>query len=188
MPEPGTDPFDTPTTVASTDGVDLAVYDLGGEGPDLLFVHATGFCAGVWGPLAGHLDGFRRAALDVRGHGRSTVPTEVEWRDGLDWHGAAADVLVAVDVLGLDRPVGVGHSMWGAALLLAEQARPGTFRALWLYEPVVFPPATFPEDRPNPMSEAALRRRPGFDSAGAARANFGSKPPFDELHPDALAA
>ena len=28
---------------SSSDGVELAIHDLGGEGPPLLFVHATGF-------------------------------------------------------------------------------------------------------------------------------------------------
>jgi pimeloyl-ACP methyl ester carboxylesterase len=178
-----TDPFERPRTVRSSDDVALAVYDLGGDGPDLLFVHATGFCAGVWGPLAERLDGFRRVAVDVRGHGRSTVPT-----GDLAWRGAADDVLATVDACGLDRPFGVGHSMGGAALLLAEQARPGTFDGLWIYEPVVFPPGTFPADGPNPMSEAARRRRPDFDSAAAAVANFSAKAPLDELDPDCLDA
>ena len=33
------------TYVSSTEGVEVAVHDFGGEGPTLLLCHATGFCA-----------------------------------------------------------------------------------------------------------------------------------------------
>ena len=49
--EPGRDRCTTP------DGVGIAVYDFGGHGPDLLLVHATGFCAEPFGPLARALGG-----------------------------------------------------------------------------------------------------------------------------------
>lgn len=173
-----------PRTVGSTDGVEVATYDLGGHGADVLLVHATGFCAGVWLPLAEHLDGTRRGALDVRGHGRSTTPPI-----GMDWHGTAQDVLVTVDALGMQRPFGVGHSMGGASLLLAEQARPGTFSGLWIFEPIVFPAATAaPDSGANPLAEGARRRRERFPSMEEAYENFAAKPPMSALHHDALAA
>jgi pimeloyl-ACP methyl ester carboxylesterase len=172
-----------PAMIGSADGTPIATYDLGGDGDDLLLVHATGFCAGVWLPLAAHLDGHRCAALDVRGHGRSGTPTA-----GMDWHGTAADVLATVDALGLDRPFGVGHSMGGASLVLAEQARPGTFRGLWLFEPIIFPTELAASADDNPLVAGARRRRADFDSAAAAYANFAAKPPFDALDPQALAA
>ena len=177
---------DRPTaTIPSTDGVALALHDLGGAGEPILLAHATGFHGRVWGPLAARLSGVHAWAPDLRGHGDSTAPDGAAF----DWEGFADDVLAVVDHLGLHGGVAVGHSKGGASLLLAEQRRPGTFRALYCYEPVVFPPVD--EELltgPNPLAEGALRRRTTFPSYEAAIANFAAKPPLDVLHPDALTA
>jgi pimeloyl-ACP methyl ester carboxylesterase len=175
-----------PIEVPSSDGVNLATYDLGGGGRDCLLAHANGFCAAVFAPLARELEGWHCVALDARAHGRSSPP------DGdMAWEGHRDDVLSAVDAFSLEAPIGVGHSMGGAALLLAEQARPGTFAALWLFEPIVFPPMPGTGDDSsgsNPLTEGALRRRDTFDSPQAAYDNFRSKPPLNELAEECLAA
>ena len=111
------------------------MYDFGGRGADLILVHATGFCAEVFVPLArglGHR--FHCWGLDLRAHGRSDRPADGDFA----WSGFCTDVLTAIDHLGLSRPIGFGHSCGGAAILLAEQARPGTFASLYCFEPVVF--------------------------------------------------
>ena len=184
-----------PSAVTSPDGTSVAIYDLpadpapgGGTTDDdatgdLIFVHATGFCAGVWLPVMSRFGSHRRGALDVRGHGRSAIPDA-----GMRWSGTADDVLATVDALGLERPFGIGHSMGGASLILAEQARPGTFRGLWIFEPIIFPKALSEAGGDNPLVAGARRRRPDFDSAAAAYENFSSKPPLSVLDPQALAA
>jgi len=179
------DGFDRPRFVTSTDGLRLALYDLGGTGPDMLLVHATGFCAGVWEPVARRLRGFHVTAVDLRGHGRSEAPP-LDRGPGMSWEGTGRDVLSAVDELRLDHPIGVGHSMGGASLLIAELARPGTLRGYWAFEPIVFPREF--SDGPNPLADGARRRREAFPSAEVAFANYAAKPPFDVLDPDGLAA
>lgn len=200
-----------PTSVApSTDGVDVVVHHLtvtaakpggrersSGTGPTVLAAHATGFCGPVWTPFAGHLAtaiGATVVAPDLRGHGRTVLPAGVT----LDWDGFADDVLATVDALastagasttGAGDIVGVGHSKGGAALLRAEARRPGTFAALWCFEPVVFPPE-YARGRfeDNPLAAGALRRRDVFASRAEAEANFAAKPPMADFDPRVLAA
>lgn len=173
--------------VPTPDGPVLAVHKLGGTGRPALLCHATGFHGAVWEPLATALDGMERWAIDFRAHGDSTVPPG----DPLDWDRFRVDVLAVMDDLAL-RPgatVGIGHSMGGAALLLAEQARPGTFAGLWLYEPIAPPPGFFPSaEGGNRLAEGAARRRPSFPSRSDALAHYASKPPLDVLRADALHA
>jgi pimeloyl-ACP methyl ester carboxylesterase len=170
--------------VPSTDGVTLALIDLGGDGSPLLFCHPTGFHGMIWAPLAAHLaDVAHSWALDFRGHGDSTVPASMDF----GWERMVDDVLAVIDHLGMTDVKAVGHSMGGTALLMAELRRPGTLAGVWLYEPIVFPrfegvPAS------NPMAAAARRRRPWFPNREAAYANFAAKPPLDSLDPDALRA
>ncbi len=172
--------------VPSTDDVELEVHDLGGDGPPLLLCHATGFHGLVWRPLAERLrDRFSVWSLDFRGHGLSSAPDPAR---GFAWEGFGDDVLAVVDHLGLERPSAVGHSKGGAALLLAEAARPGTFAALWCYEPVVFPPGSRSTDGENPLVAGAARRRATFPSRQAAIDNYAAKPPLQVLHRAALAA
>jgi pimeloyl-ACP methyl ester carboxylesterase len=172
-------------TIASTDNIALAVHGPFGHGPDVLFAHASGFHGLVWAPLATRLhDRFRCWSLDFRGHGLSFAPRDYAF----DWHAFGQDVHAVVGGLRLDRPIGVGHSKGGAALLMAELTRPGTFRALYLYEPIVIPPEMATWDGPNPMADAARRRRSSFASRDEAYANYAAKPPLSVLHPDALRA
>lgn len=166
----------------SSDGFDVAAWDLGGDGPPIVMAHATGFHGLVWRPMADALRDFHCYSFDERGHGDSTRPPDHEY----DWTGFADDALATVDGFELDHPFGVGHSAGGAALLMAEAFRPGTFRALYAWEPVVMPFDTPPGPSDNPLSAGALRRREVFSSRDVAYENFSSKPPFSALDPKAL--
>lgn len=173
------------TTVAP-DGVAVAYTDHGGNGPDLLLAHATGFCAGVWRPMLDALQQrYRVVSFDERGHGSSEPAPNGEYH----WEGFATDALAVIDAVGLVRPFGVGHSCGGALLLLAELRRPGTFSAIWAYEPIVFPidePMTAPTETGNMLSAGARRRRAVFASRDEARENYSAKPPLAWLDPRVL--
>ena len=177
--------------VTTPDGNQVAVHDLGGTGPTLLLAHATGFHAHVWEPVAALLaPRFHCVAFDERGHGDSEPAPNGDY----DWHGFATDALAVIDGLGLAATgpiLAAGHSCGGALLLLAEQRRPGTFRALWTYEPVMIPAeglSTLPVPGENPLAAGARKRRPTFASKEAAFDNYAGKPPFSILDPAALRA
>lgn len=165
--------------IRSADGFDLAMYDLGGKGQDVVFVHATGMHGLVWRHLAQALDGYVHCvSLDLRGHGDSGVPSGTDFA----WSSLAHDIEAVIDDLGLERPVGVGHSSGATTLLLAEEQRPGTFGRLYCYEPVIVPAdPPLGRDPTNWLASSARRRREVFNSREEAYALYASKPPFSRM-------
>lgn len=150
------------TSFAVADGVHIRIHHLGGSGPPLLCMHATGFHGRVWEPFVPRLrEHFSIVALDQRGHGDSDKPDS-----GYDWVRFGEDVLTVVDHLGLDAPAGIGHSAGATALVIAETERPGTFSRLVLMDPTAVPPEfrTVVRDGENPMSEQARKRRAVWNS------------------------
>jgi pimeloyl-ACP methyl ester carboxylesterase len=174
------------TFVTTADGVEVATHDLGGTGPPLVMAHAAGLHGLVLGSLATHLgQSFHCVAFDARGHGDSALPADRTF----DWYGLAADVLAVVGGLALDKPFGFGHSSGGTALLLAEQARPGTFAALYCFEPVIVPAdPPLGRDDDSVLAGRARHRRTTFASRDEACRHYASKPPLNRVVPAVLRA
>ena len=123
-------------TVPSTEGVQVAVHDYGGDGPPIIFCHATGFHGRYWDCVCSSLiENFRCISLDFRGHGNTVTPDGTSMK----WSGMAEDLLSVIDHFRFKEIFGVGHSMGGASLLLAEKQRREAFKSLWLFEPIVIP-------------------------------------------------
>ena len=174
-------------SLPSSDGVQLALHDFGGAGPPLLIAHATGFHAHCYVPVARELSAaYRCHAVDVRGHGESTVPEH--WQ--VDWSRFGDDVVAAARHVrdGTGEPiVGVGHSMGGAALLMAACREPELFTSLVLFEPIAFPSGDQRIDIHSvPIVQSALRRRRRFASVDDAHDNFRGKAPLSLMTPEVL--
>lgn len=175
--------------VTGSGGVDLAVHHLGGDGPPVMLVHATGFHGLCWDPLAAALTPqFEVWAIDQRGHGASGKSPDGRYDD---WDAFAADLLAAVDAIGGSGWRAAGWSLGGGVSLLAEARRPGTFSAICCYEPVVVPPGMFaetgsPTQSGNSLAVLARKRRPVFPNRLAALENYRSKPPFSHFTDEAL--
>ena len=171
--------------IRTPDGVDLSVRDFGGGGQPVLFAHATGFCGALFEPLIARMPAhFHCVAVDLRGHGDSTPPPDLDF----DWRGFATDVLTAIDTLGLEAPFTVGHSCGAAAAFLAEQRRPGTIARMYAYEPAMAFREGIDVPGPNPLSEGARRRRATFASRDELVAYLQSKPLFAKFDPAVLDA
>jgi len=97
----------TDNLVRSPDGVELAVRDHGGVGPDVLFLHGRSRTLADWPPVLAYLDGIRAVSIDQRWHGRSGVGGSVSI-DAL-----IGDIDSVIRALALQRPLLVGHSMGG---------------------------------------------------------------------------
>ncbi|MBL4647277.1 MAG: alpha/beta hydrolase [Rhizobiales bacterium] len=102
------------STVTGGNGVNLHVREWGKKnGKPILFVHGwsqhhLAFHRQVESDLANE---FRLVAFDLRGHGMSDAPTEVEaYADGDLW---AADIAAIIEQLGLVNPLLVGWSFGG---------------------------------------------------------------------------
>jgi len=170
--------------VDSSDGVSIAVHDLGGAGPPLIVAHATGFCGRAYEPFAAALADLRHVwAFDFRGHGDSTSPANGRF----DWGGSADDLLAVIDAIA-DGPVDlVGHSMGGGAAALAEQRRPGCLRSAYLFEPIIVPAGPDEMLGGNFMAQTAAKRRDTFPSFADALLRYAAKTPLAHLNAGALA-
>ena len=111
--------------------------DWSGQGPLLHIAHATGYCAGVYTPLAERLTpALQVFGLDDRGHGKTAVPADP--RKLKDWNVFRDDLAAFVRTLG-SPIVALGHSRGGTVSLLLAAQYPDLVRALILIDPTILP-------------------------------------------------
>jgi pimeloyl-ACP methyl ester carboxylesterase len=149
----------------NVDGVNIYVADWGGDGPDLLLIHANGFLGRLYRLLfAQWVKHYHVRSMDWRGQGDSDKPP----LDQCSWPAMFSDVERVADQLGLAHFHGVGHSGGAAMLAFYAATHPGRVKSLALMEPV-----TMPHEPPflerlsatnHPLVERTLRRRAVWDS------------------------
>ncbi len=163
----------------TANGVGLAYFDWPGEGPPLLFFHATSFHARCWDEVIRSLPGRRAIAVDMRGHGRSDRPDPP-----YGWDRYGEDVTDLARQLNLDGAVGVGHSMGGHSLTYAAGREPQRFAGLLLVDPTIAPPEAYADRRGQAPPgtggnlEYIERRRDEWASWEAMVERFGDRFPF----------
>lgn len=170
-------------------GGEMAYLDFGPHDRpvDLVFSHANGFNARTYrsllAPLAGSL---RILAIDLRGHGASTLPADPAQHGG--WHMFRDDLLAFLEAVA-DGPVALaGHSMGGTSSLLAAAAAPDRVRALGLIDPVIFDAAIRSEGTgESPLVRGARRRRATFPSKAEAFEAYVGRGAFRTWRPEQLA-
>jgi pimeloyl-ACP methyl ester carboxylesterase len=170
-------------------GVRLAVTDHAPGRTDLrplVLAHATGFCGGVWKPIAAVLAGrYRVISFDQRGHGDSDKPP-----DDYAWQNFVADLAALLERLELRDVVAVGHSKGGAAVAGAVAEFPGRISRAVLLDPVLVPRLPSGQDRPssNALAEGARRRRMVWSSRAEMLESFAVRMPFAAWRRDVLEA
>ena len=94
--------------------LNMHYLDWGGTGQPLIALHGAASSCHWYDLVIPHLDGdIRVIALDQRAHGKTDQPST-----GYDWRTLAGDVVGAMDELGIEKAVVMGHS-WGASTALA---------------------------------------------------------------------
>jgi pimeloyl-ACP methyl ester carboxylesterase len=166
------------------------VYDYapGSTHGSVLFSHATGFHGRCFNSTAALLaDSAHCYSFDYRGYGDATLPHD--WK--VTWGGYGDDAQVVAQLVARESgpSIAFGHSMGGAALVMAALREPELFRALVLFEPIIFPPMIRESGKagePSPLSQGARKRRATFASFEEAIANYSAKPPLNVFTPEVL--
>jgi pimeloyl-ACP methyl ester carboxylesterase len=116
---------------ADLDGLRLHYERTGSGEPELLFVH--GWCCDLtaFGPQFEHFRSTHAVtSLDLRGCGQSDAP-----EDGYAIEDLADDLAQFCEVVGIEKPVVVGHSLGGMIAVDLGARYPGLPRALVLVDP-----------------------------------------------------
>lgn len=161
--------------------------------PPLLFCHATGFCASAYKQMLGFLsDRFDIYALDMRGHGRTSLPADP--RRLKSWRVYAQDIARFLDAKKSDPWTLAGHSMGGVTATLAARGRTDV-AALKLVEPVAMPrwltllaatPLWPLTSRRWPLVQGAAKRRSTWSARSEVVASYRRKPLFRDWSAGAL--
>ncbi|KAF9375980.1 hypothetical protein CPB97_011123 [Podila verticillata] len=160
--------------------------------PPMVITHANGFHKELWEPVLARLDPRwappEMYAIDCRNQGDSAILNKDALEDTFEWITYAKDVLSTVDALGLEKPLGMGHSFGANAIIMAEILRPGTFSAIIAIDPTMFPSQVNlkgPHDG-HPLAQLALKRRDRWKSRDEAKRKLLEKKLFASWHPEVL--
>ena len=113
--------------VSRANGIDIW-YEVAGDGPAMVLIHANPFDHDLWLYQRAHLSTwFKVIAVDLRGYGRSTKMTQPFTLTDL-----CDDVVGVMDDLGVARAVCMGCSVGSGIAILLGLDRPDLFDALIL--------------------------------------------------------
>ena len=170
------------------DGGELAGVEFGDPVKDFaaLFIHATGFNGMTYQSILAPLGlRARTAAVDLRGHGRSTMPAKTNFAS---WRHHRDDIIRWIEKHAPKGLVLAGHSMGGCVALMVAGKRPDLVKGLILVDPVILSPNVYRWNhlipfskilmRRHAMSKAAARRRADFTSVDEARTSYKGRGAF----------
>ncbi len=157
-----------------------------GEGPALIFLHATGFLPWLWHPIARELtDNYRVLAPYFCDH-RESEPEE----GGLLWYTLAEDLRAFCETLRISDPFLVGHSMGGTVMTLAG-ATGADFspERMILIEPIYLPEFVYDIEisvEHHPLAAKSIKRKHLWESEEDLREYLQNKKLFENWDPEML--
>lgn len=138
----------------------------------LVFLNANGFNAYAYRSVLAPL-GVHAVAIDLRGHGKTSLPTDVEALT--NWHIFRDDITAFFDRY-MDRPVVLaGHSYGAVTAILCAKALEGRLSGYVGFDPVIMPSFMRVGSRFRMFREALKKRLPIAAGAGRRRAVFESQ-------------
>ena len=169
--------------------------DFGGDGPNLLFLHANGYPPACYRPFLERLAKSNHVtAMLQRPLWENSRPEDL-----CDWTLLSDDLLRYLDENASRAPtVVIGHSMGGIAALRAALRQPQRFQRLILLDPVLLPPSFIAiwnialvfkfAHLLHPHIKSALNRRREFDNLDPLFKRYRKIPTFKYMDDAALRA
>jgi len=160
--------------------------------PPALLMHATGFLAALWQPVAEALaPHYRVLAYDARGHGDSDKPVLSEAEgppSGYHWQVFLDDLRGFLDAMALEHVFVIAHSASSVAALHLAANEPRFVSRLVAIEPILFPPdaASQRDERGSGLAEGARRRRMVWPSRDDLYRTYRQRPAFAKWRDDVL--
>jgi pimeloyl-ACP methyl ester carboxylesterase len=166
-------------------------FDLGGTGQSLHFLHANGYPPGCYKPFLDRLQTqYHVFGMLLRPLWASADPNDIQ-----DWSPFSEDLLEFLAHTN-SSVIGVGHSIGAVVTLRAALRDPGKFRALILFDPVLFLPSRLLlwnvvreiglGHRVHPKIPGASRRRRTFDNLDLVFRGYRSREVFRYMSDESL--
>jgi pimeloyl-ACP methyl ester carboxylesterase len=165
-------------------------FDFGGSGLPLHFLHANGYPPACYKSLLELLKNeFHVFGMLLRPLWDETRPEEID-----DWYAFSEDLRVFLSTCSAEPVIGVGHSIGAIVTLRAALKYPKKFRALVLFDPVLYVPHRLVEWRvrrakepdSHPLIQITQNRRRTFSSLDEAFTGFRGKSIFRYLSDEQL--
>ena len=156
-----------------------------GEGPPLIFLHATGFLPWLWHPVARELaDDYRIFAPYFCAH-RNADPEN----GGVDWKTLAEDLALFCERLHLEKPFLVGHSMGATVAVIANALCGIPVAGMVLIEPIIVPSELYRikiSVEQHPLASKSIRRTNFWQNRDEAMAYLHSRSLFQNWDEEML--
>lgn len=172
--------------------MNIPQFDYGGEGAPLHFLHANGYPPECYRPLLELL----QTQYHVFGMTLRPLWPDSKVEDINDWHPLSDDLLRFLTTGGHGPAIGVGHSIGGIVTLRAALRDPSKFRALVLFDPVLYAPsfmlmwnfirAIGLGEKAHPLIAGAKRRRKTFDNLESTFRSFRTRNIFRYMSDESL--